>query len=241
MKEEVLKEIGFSKNQAKVYLALLDLGSATANRIADKSKVHRTNVYDTLKGLIKKGLVTYVFKDKIRYYQATDPKNLINLLKEKELHLLEILPQLSLTNKMTKTKPRAKIYEGMAAFKLFCYDILKYKDEITIFGIPKRVPNLVKHWIDNYHREHARQKILMTHIYNSGAKERIKYLNTLPYCRARSLPKQYDSPVSTFVCGDEVVLVMWDIDPLLFVRINNRALADSYKKYFSLMWKIAKE
>ena len=65
---QLLTSLGLSKNEAKVYLALLDLGSATAGKIAEKSKVHRTNVYDALERLIEKGVVTYIFKKDIKNY-----------------------------------------------------------------------------------------------------------------------------------------------------------------------------
>ena len=94
--EETLKEIGFSQNESRVYLALLELGSSNVGKIAQKSGVHRTNVYDALKNLSKRGLVSSVLKGNIRFYEGIDPGNLINLLKEKESRLSLILPQLRL-------------------------------------------------------------------------------------------------------------------------------------------------
>ena len=57
---EILEEIGLSKNEAKIYLTLLDLGSATASKIADTSKMHRTTVYDALDRLVQKGIVSHI-------------------------------------------------------------------------------------------------------------------------------------------------------------------------------------
>jgi len=240
IKENVLVEAGLSKNEAKVYLALLDLGSATAGKIADKSRVHRTNVYDALERLIEKGIVTYIYKKDTKYYQATEPENLLNLIREKELHLTQILPELQLSTKMAKTKPRAEICEGMPAFKLACYDLLKYNKTLYMIGIPKEVPHHVRNWIDNFHKERAKRKIDFIHIYNHGAQERIKYLNKLPYTKARALPEKYDSPVSIISCGEEVFIVMWDVKPLLFIRVHNPNFTKSFNKWFNLMWKLAK-
>lgn len=239
IKEEVLIESGLSRNEAKAYLALLDIGSATAGEIAEKSKVHRTNVYDALDRLIEKGIVTYIFKNGVKYYQATAPENLLNLIKEKELHLVQILPELQLSSALSKTKPRAELCEGMPAFKLACYELLKYGKPIYMIGIPKEVPHLVKNWIDNFHRERIKKKIEFTHIYNHGAQERIKYLNTLPYTKARALPEKYDSPVSIMSCGNEVLIVMWDVSPVLFIRVHNPNFSASFGKWFDLMWELA--
>jgi len=47
--ESIIQELGFTYNEAKVYLALLELGLVTAGKIAEKSHVHRANVYDALR------------------------------------------------------------------------------------------------------------------------------------------------------------------------------------------------
>lgn len=58
--EKALGDVGLSKNEVKVYVALSKIGQATANKIVGNSKVHRTNVYDTLDRLVEKGLVSYL-------------------------------------------------------------------------------------------------------------------------------------------------------------------------------------
>jgi sugar-specific transcriptional regulator TrmB len=69
-KEKILEELGLSKNETKVYLALLELGLSSLKDITSKSGVHRTNVYDSLKRLVKKGLVSHVTKDNKTAYEA---------------------------------------------------------------------------------------------------------------------------------------------------------------------------
>lgn len=241
VKEDVLIESGLSKNESKVYLALLDLGIATAGKIAEKSGVHRTNVYDAFERLIEKGLITYILKKDTKHYQATEPENLLNVIKEKELHLTQIMPELKLAQQLSKIKPRAEILEGSPALKIAFYDLLKYKKTMYIVGVPKEAPNTIKHWIEGFHKEHAKQKIWMVHIYNPGAQERIKYLKNLSYIKVRCLPKKYDSPVSLMSCGDEVLIIMWGMDPLLTIRVKNPIFSKSVSKWFNLMWELAKD
>lgn len=240
-KEKILTESGMSKNEAKVYLALLDLGQATAGKIAEKSAIHRTNVYDALERLIEKGVITYIIKKDIKHYHATNPENLLNVIKEKEIHLMQILPELKLAQKLSKAKPKAEILEGSSGLKIAFYDLLKYKKTIYIVGIPKEAHLKIKYWIERFHKEHAKQKIWMVHIYNPGAKERIKYLKTLPYIKVRCLPEKYDSPVSLMSCGEEVLIIMWDLTPIITIRVKNAVFSTSVEKWFNLMWDIAKD
>jgi len=50
LQEETLIQCGLTKNESRVYITLLRLGSATVVAITKESKVHRVNVYDVLEG-----------------------------------------------------------------------------------------------------------------------------------------------------------------------------------------------
>ncbi len=238
MKEEVLSDIGFSKNESKVYLALLELGSCTAGKIADMCKVHRTNVYDALERLHEKGIVSFIMKDNNKYFEACDPESLLLSLKEKEAQLNSILPQLKLSKQLAQHKSEAHVHEGVTAFCRLLDHFLEYKDPILVYGIPPVAPEMLKTFIPHFHKRRIAKKIVMKHIYNHNAQERIKYLNTLPLTEARWLPEKYDSLVSTNICGDEVFLTLW-INPPHSIQIKNKTIADAYKNFFELLWKEA--
>ncbi len=236
-KEEVLRELGLSVNETKVYLALLHIGATTAGKVAEYCKLHRTNVYDSLERLEEKGLASHILKNDKKVFEATDPTHLTKLIEERQKRLEAVMPQLLLDKNMGK-KTSAQIYEGSSAFKLALYGLLKYKSTICIYGIPKHAADTVKNFIDLFHKTRIAQKIPMLHIYNENSKERIEYLNGLAYTKAKYLPSKFDTPVSTITCGDEVLIVHWD-DPLTFIRIENKALADTYKKYFEVLYQEA--
>ena len=54
---ETLTKLGLTVNQARIYLALLQKGSATAKGIAEASKIARPDVYRTIPTLQKEGIV----------------------------------------------------------------------------------------------------------------------------------------------------------------------------------------
>lgn len=241
--EELLEDVGFSKNEAKVFLALLELGSTTIHDIYKKSKVHRTNVYDALEGLIKKGMVNYIVKDDKKFYSACDPELLLNILKEKEIKLKEALPRLKLAKQLLGKRDNARILEGIIGIKATTNDILndlKEGDEILTFGIPKDVSVKMKNFIPLYHKRRIEMKIKQRHIYNENAKGRIEYLNSLPYTEATYLPKEYDSPSTTTIYGNKVAFWIWSDEPLTII-IESERMAESYRRYFELLWKIAKK
>ncbi len=240
---KALEELGLSKNEAIVYLTLLDLGSSTATKIADKSKLHRTTVYDALDRLTKKGLVSYIEKEETKYFEACDPENLMAIIKQKQDLLTEIIPQLKLSRKLAESKAKAHIYEGMEGVKASMEKalvVLKEGDKILCFGIPKRAPDMMSQYFDRFHKRRIEKKISMIHLYNENARERIAYLKSLPLTEAGYLPKEYDSPASTLIYGNIVCLTTWSEIPFV-VMIESQRVADAYSKYFWLLWSLAKK
>lgn len=235
-KEEVLQEIGFSKNEAKVFLALLTTGSVSAGVVADKTKLHRTNVYDALSRLIEKGIVSYIIaKNNTKIFEAADPDKLSALLKDKERLLNNVMPQLKLEKQLSQKKTTAQVYEGVKAFQLALYNLLNYEQTIYIYGLPKHASEMVKSFIMGFHRQRIEKKIMMKHIYNENAQERIKFLNSLSYTEAKYLPEKFNTPVSTMTCGKEVLIINWQ-KPLTFIVIDNETLAETYKNYFDVLY-----
>jgi len=66
--QETLEKLGFTLNETKTYLNLLNLGSCLASDLAKKTGLHRRPVYDALNRLIEKGLVSYTIKTGKKYY-----------------------------------------------------------------------------------------------------------------------------------------------------------------------------
>ena len=124
MDTEILEQIGLSKNEIKVYFALLELDQSSATPIVRKAKIPNSKIYPTLDKLIQKGLVSSVIKNNVKYFQASNPEHLIDFIKQKEKQLFEqenkikdLIPQIELNRKLAQEKQEAKIYEGIILTK----------------------------------------------------------------------------------------------------------------------------
>lgn len=240
MNEETLIEIGLSPNEAKTYTALLEIGNSNVTQIANKTKLHRANIYESLNKLITKGLASHIKKNNTTIYEAEHPHTLLRLIKEKENKLLDVMPSLIMTKKLSETNDEASIHEGVPAFMNLLYSLLDKKEPLLIYGIPKTAPEIMKTRIPHFHKERMKRKIRMDHIYNYDAVERINFLNKMPYTNAKYLPDRFESQVSTNICGDEVIIAVWS-SPVVSVRIKNKLISDSYKHHFKVLWKLAKK
>lgn len=249
MKEEILVDLGLTRNEAKIYISLLEIGSGTATKIAESSGVHRVNVYDSLKKLKEKNLASQLKDEDKTVFKASPPNFLINILKEKEIQLQQIIPMLELSHQFSKGEVNVQIYEGYDFLRNMFLRFLENKKDIFTLGIPKFVLRQMgaqgmdgKYFQEEIHKRRAKQKQMMYHVYNSDAIERIKFLNTLPYTEAKCLPKEYDQLVMMAMCGEEfnILLFFESKEKPIIISITNQRVVDAFEKYFWLIWEKAK-
>src|SRR3989338_11365214 len=89
MNEKILEEIGLTKGEIKVYFSLLKLGETTTGKIIEEAQISSGKIYEILEKLIKKGLVSYIIKEKTKYFSATSPRRIIDYIHEKEHELMK--------------------------------------------------------------------------------------------------------------------------------------------------------
>lgn len=234
--EAVLKEIGLSLGEAKVYLALIKLGSSPVSEIKEESNLHRTAIYDFIERLINKGLVGYVIKNNVRYYKASDPIKLLEILKDKERQVNEILPDLTKLSDFNKEDVKVEVYKGKEGIKKIFNDCVRLKQNITAFGVDEeRFKKVMGTFMDQYFRQIKEINLKERLITYEGA-EFIYDAATTEY---RYIPIEYFNPTMTYIYADKVAILIWE--PLMVIIIESKELFDSYKKHFEMLWTIAKK
>jgi len=234
--EDLLEKIGLGKNEARVYSALLGMESGNVASIVEKSGVPRTNAHGALKRLIGKGLV----KKSGELYAAENPGQLMGMVRQQEKELKAIMPELQLGRKLAEHRGFVHVYEGLTAVKAILDSFLSKRSEILVAGIPEIAISLMESFIIDFHKRRIEAGVSMRHIYNADAQQRISYLNSLSYTEASYLPEQYNSLMSINICGDEMAMILW-LNPVIVVHIEKEETAETYRKYFELLWGVARK
>ena len=87
METQLLEEIGLTKGEIKVYLTLLKLGETTTGKIIEKAQISGGKIYVILDKLIKKGLASYIIKEKTKHFSAANPNKILEYINKKEKSL----------------------------------------------------------------------------------------------------------------------------------------------------------
>lgn len=242
--EQALREVGLSEREAKCYLALLELGQSTVGPIAAKTRIQHAKIYQTLEKLIDKGLVSYVIKSKTKNFSAQNPKHLVNLLKEKERAIEDILPELNAKQAFSKEKQIATVYEGYKAIKAMYESVLDELDRkgyYYVFAFKDEYGSnpLAARFLRNVHMRLAEKKVEDRMIAHRFIKNEILQ----NYSGIRNMKIRFsntDVPLGLMVINDRVINWTWGERPTA-VEIVSKQIAQHYKKFFLEMWEQSKK
>jgi len=129
---QTLEKLGLSPKESKVYLVLLGLDPSPLRKVAEEVDMNRGTTYDTLKSLMKRGLVSFYDKERKQHFVAEDPDNLVGILREKRRAVVKAkkdlersMPELRALYAKAGEKPSIKMYEYMGGAKAIFEDILR--------------------------------------------------------------------------------------------------------------------
>lgn len=237
VEEKILKDLGLTDIEAKVYLACLELGSDTVLHIAKKAEVKRPTAYVTLDNLQDKGYVSKLEKKNTTFYSAEQPKILLNKYKEKIANFTDLLPYFEA--KFNKgSKPRIRFYEGVEDLNSIYRNVIFPSKEIYFFGtnmekLLEHFPNIIDHWYDNYAKKNSGKNIFeIVSNTPAGLKYAKRFGKKSPI---RLMPK--DLPVYSDVVITENKIFIVSLDDLFGVLIESTELAKTFKSFFLLAWR----
>jgi len=244
MLEMDLENLGLTRIEAKVYVELVKLGSTKTGSLIKKTELHRATVYDVLKRLLEKGLISYVVKEKTKYFQVANIDTFLNSiddqkqkLKEKERLSKEVVKKLQLIQEEAKNKESASIFQGKKGLITIFEDILNC-GEYFAFASKGKFKEILEEYFDQFQNRKKLKKIIAKILIDESSRGS-QYTQSI-YGDIKFLPEEYNYPAATFVYGDKVAFFVFTEYPTAFL-IESKELVDSFKSYFNLLWKLAKK
>ena len=236
--ENLLEEIGLTKGEIKVYLALLKLGETTTGKIIERANISSGKVYQILDKLIKKGIVGYILKEKTRYYLASDPSRILDYLKEREIkhrkqeeELKKFLPELKTLQYKSEEKYEAIIYKGVRGVETVMNKLFDYitKDEpLLAMGILSQRDKKYNLLWQRWNKERVKRGFPCKLIFSDRGNEHYTILKKLPFTKVRVI--EGFTPAAVDVVGDKTLIFTHE-EPSC-ILITNKGIATSFKQFF---------
>ena len=177
--EELLKQIGLTKSEAKLYLASLTLGPASVIQLGQKTGHTRQMVYTLLPILIEKGLIKQTDFSGHLVYQAVSPEILLDLAREITGQIQEIVPILKTQRAEHNAIPTITVYENPLAMREWYKQFTKEakKDEELLIWSSSQASawhNLDREFYEKY-LDVSEEKGVKTHVMISYKNEAEKF------------------------------------------------------------------
>lgn len=240
MNKQILKEIGLTSYESEIYVTLLQQGQISAYELAEKTGLYRQATYDALNRLIEKGFVSSIKEGKSQLYKAIDPNLILEYLNEKTESYKQLLPELIQLDQKSKQPLIVETYKGKNVTRIALRDVinnLKTKGgEVLCTAVDESVPFLQDKLVcSQYERDMMHYKIKERVIIQEG----MKGIFQKGTSRYKKISVKYFNSNPVQVYGNNVQIIVWG-NPDYLIVIRNETVADSYRKQFELLWKIAK-
>ena len=239
----LLQKLNISPTAAKVYIALLELGKASADKIAKRANTYKANVYDALEKLAEVGLATHIFEENKKLFIPTNPEKLPQIIEEiqenqsqkiEELkaELNKIMSELKAKYDSVKEKELFEIYRGRKAYKAVINEIVKEKPKywkgFGNFQVQAFFSIDFKKWFKN----------IPIRLFSTKSDEIVKRMESAKETTKVEviwLPKEVYMPIVWVVFGENVLIIIYEPD-LILMRIKSEQVIKTFSNQFDYLW-----
>jgi sugar-specific transcriptional regulator TrmB len=247
MNTKILEDIGLTKGEITVYLTLLNLGETTTGKIIDGAQISSGKIYEILDKLIKKGLVSYIIKEKTKYFNATSPNRILDFLyekekqiKEKEKELEKEIPLLLKLQESNKKEHETYLYKGYKGIQTAIFEALDHLNkgnEVLAMGVISGKEEKYNLLWQKWHNERIKRKIMCKIIFSEKG-DYYKNFKKMKLSEVKIL--EGITPSAIDIMGENVLIFTYSKEPSCLF-ISNKEIANSFRSFFNTLWKIAKK
>ncbi len=243
-----LEELGLSEKEARVYMAALEIGRATADQLAKQAKIVRPTTYLQIKSLMESGLMSTYEEGKKTYFTPESPAALSRLLEKRkeslrtnESLLSSLLPILTQQFEAAGERPVVRFFPGKEGIATVREEVLTTKDKKTyIIFAPEKLSQLYgQEYLDEYTDRRQALGIYSKGIYTYKESFEPSVLNNLTERRSFA-PSLLPLTVDIYIFDDKVAILSLE-GSLFGLVIQSKEISQSVKAIFDFLWNQARQ
>lgn len=238
-----LRGVGFSKNEALVYLAVLELGPSSIWDIAKKSNIKRPTCYVLLEELTYRGYASSTNDGKRTIYTVISPKQLQRSIERRHTKFSSSISQLEAIATRSPYKPVIRLYEGVeGVMGVYNLSLNEPKgSEILTYGTAT-VGITYGNFIAEYLTHRTEKGIMVRAILPDNEINRQASLSDKQELRqTRFLPEDvYNQTTEINIFGDKIAYIAHSEKQPFATLVENPTLAREEQQRFEIIWKVAR-
>lgn len=236
--QKALEQLGYTKGEAKAYLAALSLGESHVSDIAHKIREPLSTTQTIVDKLHRNGLVNFYVRKRYKYWVAEKPEQLLARLKEHEESLRAVLPALETLRRGEEGKPRVKIFEGVEEIRLIYDDLLETRKPIAgIIPWEDWIGLLGRRFMEDFIEKRVRRGLHMrTLIPRSKIAEELRGRDSGELRETRYLPEEFPFKTTLLLYGPKVAIVSLNRKQPTATVIEDRDVHETMRLFFEQLW-----
>lgn len=235
----ILQNLGLDNKEAKIYLALLELGSGTVQEVAKKSGVKRTNIYNFIGPLKEKNIISEVIENEKIILIPENPSILVKRAEKNFQEINTALPELMGIFNTPGGKPKVRYYEGVEGLRKGWDDLLETQTKgakvYAFSDYEKMFDQFPADWLWYVPETRVKKGIFFYCVAKDGPHGKKIKTKDKKQMRETKLFKdlQLDTEINIY---DNKVLLMSFRRPYTAIIIEDRAIAMSMKSIWQGWW-----
>ncbi len=242
MDTSILEDLGLTQAEIKVYVCLLELGSANAGHILKSSGIQNSVMHRALNSLMEKGLINYIFEGKRKLYQATKPETFFTFMDNKKKRFEQLLPELKSKEHFAGAHEMATIYRGIRGVNEVYKQLreAKGKEYLSFGGGGQCEKRMGTAWWQNHHLNRIALKLPSRQVFDETVRRFGANLVKNKISEVHYVPAELAQFQETVIVGDLVAITIFTENPYSLL-IEDKLVSAGYKKYFELLWKMGQK
>lgn len=246
-----LEELGISSKEVEVLYELLRVGRASAAELAKTlPSISRTSVYDQLRTLEQKSLVSTIVEEKGVVYQPEQLGYVIDTLEQdkraieqKQNALRSVTDFYEQMRNGTTYRPGVRTFKGRQGIRAVHRELQDARTELRAIGdlaaVAKIFPSIrTEDNLKDFQTNKIPRWSLMAH--NKEAEQYLKIAPPGDLHHVRWLPKDTVISTDTLLWEGHVAIIDYT-EPGSAVVIDNPTIYQTFLNWFAMMWQVSEE
>lgn len=248
----ILKNIGLSDGEIKIYQILLEHGNLPANQIITQSNLKRGDCYNKLYDLKRRGFVEEFTRTKKKHFRLDDPHKIekyihdqISAMTTTRQEINAILPSILSTYNLTYHKPGVQFFEGEEAMIRTQSDALTARTEIFQIVDSETLNQYFPRETAKYTTARIKQGIKKRILMPDTARNRAHLKNNrndnyYQFTEVRLLPK--DNPIFktlSIIYDNKMSYLTLTPDHVVAILIEDEHIVATNRALFEFIWQQA--
>lgn len=240
-----LEQLGLSKNEAVVYVAVLELGESAVGAIVEQTGLHKQLIYNATTQLQNRGLMSVSIVKQSRRFQVADPALIEQQFRTKLAQARSVVTGLYRIANDKKPVEQPHMYLGQKSIQQYFVETIRTYPKNSTFSVlgvtSKKYYELFQPGefaFQTYEQIRIERRIQMNLVLFGAKQTEVAMNRRRKFFELRLLDWKNRPPMDVTIMTGRVALMFYGAEPYV-IDIKGHKTVNEFQQYFTELWQRA--